>query len=471
MDPSVLDLFEQDNTLRFTISNINVSYANAIRRVILTDIPTVIFRTFPYDKNTATFEINTSRLNNEILKQRLSCIPIHIEDLEMPLKDYIMEVDIKNDTETLIYVTTADFKIKNIETDKYLSNEILSDIFPPDSITKQFIDLCRLRPKISDNLPGEHLKMSCLFSIGSASESGTFNVVSTCSYHNTPDPIKRDAAREELLIELKEKYADNEAELKYQLQDWDNLDAKRIVVLDSFNFIIESVGVFKNITIVTTAINIIIKRLRNIINIYSQANNLIINSESTISNAFDILLENEDYTIGKILEYTLYETFYNGNKTLTYCGFRKPHPHISQSVIRVAFNNIVDKNTVIEYLNTAATLAIKYYEKLLPQFGETFAEDILALKPSVVTPIATPSLAATQIIRPKKHTTSKSTKSGVIPVEKTTQKSAISQQKEIVSAEDIGEVEEPEELPELDEEEVPLAIPGTAEEVELEETP
>ena len=343
MDPSVLDLFEQNNTLKFTISNINASFANAIRRVILVDIPTVVFRTYPHNKNNATFEINTTRLNNEILKQRLSCIPIHIKDLEMPLKDYIMEVDIQNDSETLIYVTTADFKIKNLNTDKYLSSEILGDIFPPDNITKQFIDFCRLRPKISENLPGEHLKMSCLFSIGSASEHGTFNVVSTCSFHNTPDPIKRDEAREELLIELKEKYAENDTELNYHLEDWQNLDAKRIIIPDSFNFVIETIGVFENIAIVTMAINIIIKRLRNIINIYSHTNNLIMNSDSTISNAFDIILENEDYTIGKILEYTLYETFYNGNKTLTYCGFRKPHPHIAESIIRIAFQNKVEK--------------------------------------------------------------------------------------------------------------------------------
>ena len=65
-----------------TISNINCSLANALRRVILANIPTVVFRTSPYEKNDATFHINTSRLNNEILKQRLSCIPIHISDME-----------------------------------------------------------------------------------------------------------------------------------------------------------------------------------------------------------------------------------------------------------------------------------------------------------------------------------------------------------------------------------------------------
>ena len=66
--------------LEFTLRNIDVSIANAIRRTILSDIPTIAFKTFPHDKNLAIIHKNTSRLNNEILKQRLACIPIHIKD-------------------------------------------------------------------------------------------------------------------------------------------------------------------------------------------------------------------------------------------------------------------------------------------------------------------------------------------------------------------------------------------------------
>jgi hypothetical protein len=55
--------------------------------------------------------INTSRLNNEIVKQRLSCIPICIKDIEeTPIKNYLLELDVeknpygflKNIEETLI---------------------------------------------------------------------------------------------------------------------------------------------------------------------------------------------------------------------------------------------------------------------------------------------------------------------------------------------------------------------------------
>ena len=374
MKASILDISEKD-ILTFTVNNINVSYANAIRRVILSEIPTVVFRTFPHEKNDAIFHINTGRLNNEILKQRLSCIPIHISNFDIDLADYLMEVDVNNTSETIIYVTTADFKIKNIKLDKYLSDIECKDIFPPDTITKQYIDFCRLRPKLSDSIPGEQLKMSCKFSIGMAKENGSFNITSVCAYANTPDLFKIEEASHAKKAELEAKYEEDPEEVKYQLKDWLLLGAKRITIPDSFDFKIETIGVFKNIDIVKKAIKIIINKLQGVINLYTQENKYVINSEVTIPNCFDIIIENEDFTIGKILEFTLYNTYYLNAKTITFCGFSKPHPHINISIIRIAFKEPNDKNTVIEYLTTVADMAIKYYKELLSELGETILDE------------------------------------------------------------------------------------------------
>ena len=38
----------------------------------------------------------------------------------------------------------------------------------------------------------------------------------------------------------------------------------------------------------------------------------IVVSETTIDNCYDVRLENEDYTMGKVLEYILYTKFYEG---------------------------------------------------------------------------------------------------------------------------------------------------------------
>ena len=368
MEPLVLDLKEEKNELTFTISNINVSFANAIRRVILSDIPTVVFRTIPYEKNDATFIINTSKFNNEILKQRLSCIPIFINDLEIQLENYIVEIDVYNDTENIQYVTTADFKIKNKNIEKYLTDEVRQQIFPPDPISKQYIDFCRLQPRLSDDIKGEHLKLNCKFSTGTSSENASFNVVSQCTYRQTPDLPK---IEEELAIkeeEFREKY-ETDDEIEFFKKDWLNLDAKRITLPDSYDFTIKSIGVFDNLELIKKAILNIIKRLNNISTIYSQSNDLIKPSSTTLPNSFDIILENEDYTIGKILESVLYQTYYINDKSLDFCGFRKPHPHINSSTIRLAFKNTGDTHTVILYINNSVLIAIQYYEKLLKQFG------------------------------------------------------------------------------------------------------
>ena len=187
MNPQVETIIENNDTLTFTLSGVNVSLANAIRRTILSDIPIVVFRTSPIESNKAKITANTSRLNNEILKQRLSCIPIHISDLQMPLQNYIAELNKENLTDTLMYVTTEDFRIKNVQTGEYLSEKNTREIFPPCEQTGYYIDIARLRPKISDEIPGEKLQLTCEFSIGNAKLDSMFNVASTCSYGYTVD--------------------------------------------------------------------------------------------------------------------------------------------------------------------------------------------------------------------------------------------------------------------------------------------
>ena len=60
-----------DEELQFTLSGVNVSIANSLRRILLSEIPTVVFRTSPNDKNKCTITANTCGLNNEIIKHRI----------------------------------------------------------------------------------------------------------------------------------------------------------------------------------------------------------------------------------------------------------------------------------------------------------------------------------------------------------------------------------------------------------------
>ena len=241
--PVIDNLSEENYTLKFRLSNVNVSLSNALRRIILSEIPTIVFRTTPYSENKATIYTNTTRLNNELIKQRLSCIPIYITDTEFPYQDYLVEINIKNDTNTIIYITTKDFKIKNIKTDTYLTESETRNIFPPNFISGDYIDFVRLRPRLSDTLPGEELHMECLLDIGTAKQDSAFNVAATCCYGNTLDPVK---INEIWTNKAKEMKSEGETEdlIRYAHKDWILLEAKRYVIPDSFDFTIESVGPF-----------------------------------------------------------------------------------------------------------------------------------------------------------------------------------------------------------------------------------
>jgi DNA-directed RNA polymerase subunit L len=334
--PEISNLVSKDDTLNFRISNINVSFVNALRRTILSDIPVACFITAPYEKNNCNISINTTRLNNEILKQRLSCIPVHIDDLDIPIDNLQIEIDEVNNSSSFKYITTKDFKIKDLASDKYLTESQVQKIFPSDPKTQDYILFARLRPKLANNLTGERIKLECKFSISTAGENGSFNVVSTCAYHFADDEKKQkdEWSKIEKTIEDKSK-----KEINLMKKNWFNLEAKRIYKKDVFNFIMETIGIFTNRTIIKKACSIIIDKLDKVMNSITNSDSLVAPSETTIPNCFDITLVDEDYTIGKIIEYIIFELYYNKGDELCYVGFVKKHPHDSDSIIRLAFNS------------------------------------------------------------------------------------------------------------------------------------
>ena len=366
MNPRISDVKEDDNILTFTLSGVNVSLANAVRRTMISDIPIVVFRTTPYEENKAIFLTNTSRLNNEILKQRLSCVPIHIQDLEMPLQNYILEVNVENLTDTILYVTTEDFKIKNLTTGTYLTEKDNKAIFPPNDYG-YYIDFARLRPRISDEIPGEKLHFTCEFSIGTAKENSMFNCVSTCSYGFTLDDAAIDKELEKRRKHWKDQGFTAES-IAFESKNWKLLEAQRIVKPNSFDFCVESVGIYDNNVIVKKACDILMKKLSDLDEMIDKDDLKIVPSQSTIPFSFDVILENEDYTIGKAIEYMLYAKFFEDQATLSYCGFKKMHPHDADSIIRVAYKEMSDKNTVKKDLKSCITESIAVFKSIGDKF-------------------------------------------------------------------------------------------------------
>ncbi len=368
MNPSLTNISEEDNnTLKFTLSGINVSLANAIRRTILSDIPIVGFYTETHENNDCNIQINTGRLHNEILKHRLSCIPVHSSDLNVLPGNYVLEIDKKNDSESMMFITTEHFKIKNKSNDNYLTSEETNKIFPLNETTGMYIDFARLRPQISQQLPGEHIKLSSEFTVHTAKENSVYNVVSKCAYSNTPDMVKVQSAWEEQEDKMRSEEM-TQQEIAFQKKNFYLLDAQRHFTENSFDFIIQSLGIHENKEVVMKACSILQTKFADMVqNLDSDVVPIHV-SESTMDNCYDIVLENEDYTIGKSLEFFLYTQYYETDKILTFCGFKKFHPHDDDSKIRLSFKDTLDKKMVNMYVRKSCVDAADFFKKVYDAF-------------------------------------------------------------------------------------------------------
>lgn len=363
MSKIAIHSIEQDKgVLSFQIDNINVSLINAIRRTILTDIPCYVFRTSPHDKNNVNIEINTTRLNNEIIKQRMSCIPIHITDLDETVTDrYIIEIDVENTTDSVMYVTTKDIKIKDNETGAYMDKEGVRKVFPPNPITGDYIIITRLRPKLSESFPGEHIKLTAKLVISSAKEDSCFLLASTATYSMTPDKEKQDSAwrlqKNKLLAE-----GIKDEDMPFEEKNWYIHEGQRHYKENSFKFIVESIGVYENSELLHKACGILVDKLQKIY-LDVQSGNIIVNNANTVEKAFDVILENEDYTIGKCLEFALYEQYYKKSSDIALVAFEKTHPLNSYGVLRVMFDNEeYGKEKVFEYLMNVCEYLVSVFE-------------------------------------------------------------------------------------------------------------
>jgi DNA-directed RNA polymerase alpha subunit len=367
MNPTLVSASENGDEYSFTMNQTNVSVANALRRTILNDIPTLTFYTDTYQDNQCTVEVNTTRLHNELIKHRLSCIPIHMTELDILPGKYILEVDVTNDTEVMMFVTTEHFRIRNKENGNLLTKDETRKIFPMCAKTNAYIDFARLRGKIADSIPGEQLKLTCEFSVHSAKDNSMFNVVSKCAYGNTPDLSKT----AEVWQEQEDKLSSEETsadDIAFQKRNFYILDSQRYFVPDSFDFIIQTVGVYENKEIVKKACLILIDKFVDLITAIESDTIPILNSESTMDFCYDIILENEDYTIGKVMEYLVYDKYYVNEKIVSYCGFKKFHPHNADSTLRIAYTQTADKQTVKSHLFSVCTDAKDIFNKVARQF-------------------------------------------------------------------------------------------------------
>ena len=96
----IIDQDIEDNTTNFLIYGIETNVVNALRRVMMADYKNSAF----HESNTIVHK-NSGILHNEILRHRLSLLPIHTDE---PVK---VELIVKNESKEILSVYSNDLKI------------------------------------------------------------------------------------------------------------------------------------------------------------------------------------------------------------------------------------------------------------------------------------------------------------------------------------------------------------------------
>lgn len=357
-----------NDAIKFTLSNVDVSVANGLRRTIISDIPVAGMRGFPHAESKINIIKNNTNFNNEFIKTRLSCIPIHTEGLGRSNEEIAasleVHVAIQNTTNQMIHLTTEDFRVYDRGVQKYLDEKTSRKMFPPNSQTDMYIDVLRLRPaplanaskfqanlSVPSNAEGDAIEFKAGISFMTAGTDATFNATSTCAYSYTPDPEKLRRAWD---FELK-KYASKE-EAEAAKADWEAINRQRNYVPNSFDFVVETVGPIQNEKILVMACDILAEGVATTVQYLSENRHRIVRSKAVSEFCYDVKFPDQ-HTIGKIFERTLYRLYASANDTskegndagpsMRFCAFVKEHPHSPDSIIRVAFDMEADVEHIL----------------------------------------------------------------------------------------------------------------------------
>jgi len=363
--PSAKTWDKRNTRVEFELANIHFSTSNAIRRLMISSIKTVGFRTEPYKACDIKVIVNDTPLHNQFVLHRISMIPINVPKPEsFDVDDYLFIINVSNSTNSIMNITTEDFQMKQISTNKMLSREEVKKFFPPDAITGSYIYIDILRPKYfvpSKNVSKEviaemskdfnklntgddimHFHIEGKASISTSSENGHYSAVSCASYINTVDPEKAltglksyiDTQNESAKLKNVTPMTPEQLTRRYELTE----RARFFYMNDKeepnvFTFTVESVGVIPPLIIFHRAINILKEKIHSFIsNLIAKNENIInIKPSENLNGGYDLIVKDEDDTLGNIIQSHLCMMYADyalpkEQRKLKYIGYKRPHP-------------------------------------------------------------------------------------------------------------------------------------------------
>ena len=343
---------KDNNVSQFTISDIDLSIVNSIRRTILTNIDNVAFHFNVKHKNPEESGIyikeNDSPLHNEFLAQRISMIPIHLTSEQIEnwnTDDYDFEINVENNSETFKEVTTKDIivKYKNKEESK-----LRDQMFPKNKITGDYIIITKLPPT------KDTTKLICSLKAdkGTAEESACWATTSLCTFYNQIDEnINKKNLQK--FIEKNEKLSEKQATLRYNTLEYQRAFHKNeFNEPDKFVFKLESECMLSPEEIFSQSLKYLISKIDRLINF--DEDKITVSNED---NFYKIILNEETHTIGNLLQSLMYNIHVREKRSqfISFVGYFVPHP-LEKRVLMKIVSTLDDTKFKDELIETFKTI-------------------------------------------------------------------------------------------------------------------
>ena len=369
------------------INGLNKTIVNSIRRVLLSSIPSVGFRT-EMKKTDLKVIKNTSPLHNEYILHRIAMIPLYINP-DNYNRDLLFKLKVSADSEKPVTkITTRDFKIyrlkegfenegDEIDLNKFSETEIPEseklEIFRPFK-GKYYCDITEL--KASNSESSNELNVYGVPRVSYAYEDARWQSVSMATYS-----FKRDK-------ELFNKVLNEKIKLENISKDDQYAYGKSLFISESeryyhrdkicepywYEFKIDSVHNYTSKGLFIKANEIMVEQLELLKNDFKNISNKEesrITIENNDGNIYTIHIYGNDDTIGSVLQYEISKNI-DDDSDIMVCGYKRVHPlediiMFSLSVKEGKQTNEQNVIKIIEAFTESSNNLIEIYNKIISE--------------------------------------------------------------------------------------------------------
>lgn len=352
----------KNNDCIFELRNVQLATANAIRRVIISDIKTIII-----DRKSIKFKSNNTIFDNQYIEKRLTLIPFLYNSFDnYNLDDLKLTLSAKNNSDTSISIYANQLVITDSNDTILNINDFIGDYGKILLLKLKPIQYDNIYDDDNENVPIiQEINFSAKFIENNSRNGGSQFCPTSCSaYHFKRDKKAIDKA-------INDRKIKNEKKIKqFILKSGDRHYLKnKNNEPDTIIFKIESIGSLSPDKIVEYSLNILIDKLNKLNDILTNyEDNSYLNIQNSVVNfyAFDYIFIDENDTLGNLLVSHL-----NQNENVKYAGYIIPHPLQKIMIVRMATNkNEKDKNYNIEVMNNIINNIFKIINSIKKEWTE-----------------------------------------------------------------------------------------------------